>query len=206
MTTINHPHQASYISYLCALAHLLKNAENKGDQFWYQWLVKDIDLWKKDKDVSHHLSAYGGMGSFSDTVGPMSINQIKLNENQRTWIHTLYILLQDLCYTAAHKPDHCFTLNELKNKFKPPSDLSVYIGVAEMQSKKSNKRSYSQLSAADYGCLKTVWDKTEDTYSTEYVREFILPLFITEACAEDRVIELIDEMFSVMGLANFSGN
>ena len=33
---------------------------------WIEWLNQDIDDWIQRKDVSHHLQAYGGMGSFND--------------------------------------------------------------------------------------------------------------------------------------------
>lgn len=33
---------------------------------WIGWLERDIEDWTQRREVSHHLRAYGGMGSFND--------------------------------------------------------------------------------------------------------------------------------------------
>ncbi len=33
---------------------------------WIDWLERDIEDWTQRREVSHHLRAYGGMGSFND--------------------------------------------------------------------------------------------------------------------------------------------
>ena len=31
-----------------------------GEKFWADWIARDLELWRSSRDVSHHLSAYGG--------------------------------------------------------------------------------------------------------------------------------------------------
>ena len=33
---------------------------------WIGWLERDIQDWNQQREVAHHLRAYGGMGSFND--------------------------------------------------------------------------------------------------------------------------------------------
>jgi hypothetical protein len=68
-----------------------------GEQQWRSWIAQDIDEWESHKSVRHHLSAYGGMGSFND---------IRFED---VWLGTLFDDLKTACYQFAHhqtgKPD-----------------------------------------------------------------------------------------------------
>lgn len=63
-----------------------------GEQHWQKWIAQDIEEWQSHKSVSHHLSAYGGMGSFND-VGVDDV-----------WLGTLFEDLKSICYYLAHYP------------------------------------------------------------------------------------------------------
>jgi hypothetical protein len=63
-----------------------------GERHWRAWIAQDIEDWESRKLVSHHLSAYGGMGSFND-IGFEDI-----------WLGTLFDNLQSVCYYFAHRP------------------------------------------------------------------------------------------------------
>jgi hypothetical protein len=63
-----------------------------GEQHWRAWIAQDIDEWESHKSVSHHLSAYGGMGSFND-IGFEDV-----------WLGVLFDDLKSACYYFAHQP------------------------------------------------------------------------------------------------------
>lgn len=45
---------------------LILQADHPEFKNWIDWLELDIDDWTQRKNVTHHLRAYGGMGSFND--------------------------------------------------------------------------------------------------------------------------------------------
>lgn len=63
-----------------------------GEEYWRAWVGQDIVEWEEQKSVRHHLSAYGGMGSFTDL------------SFQDVWLGTLFGYLQSACYHFAHHP------------------------------------------------------------------------------------------------------
>lgn len=63
-----------------------------GEQHWRSWIAQDIDEWETRKSVGHHLSAYGGMGSFNDIVF------------EDAWLGTLFDDLKSACNYFAHCP------------------------------------------------------------------------------------------------------
>jgi hypothetical protein len=63
-----------------------------GERHWRTWIARDIDEWESQKSVQHHLSAYGGMGSFND----LGFEDV--------WLGTLFDDLKSACYHFAHHP------------------------------------------------------------------------------------------------------
>ena len=54
-----------YTEALACLRSILM-ADHPELQNWIDWLERDIQDWTQRREVSHHLRAYGGMGSFND--------------------------------------------------------------------------------------------------------------------------------------------
>lgn len=54
--------EKGYLEFLNALCDCLK----KDNTIWYEWMEKSKELYREKKDLSHFLSAFGGMGSFND--------------------------------------------------------------------------------------------------------------------------------------------
>lgn len=48
------------------LSALIEALALVGEAHWHTWMVDDLERWRRGRDVAHHLSAYGGMGSFND--------------------------------------------------------------------------------------------------------------------------------------------
>ena len=73
-----------------------------GEQHWRKRIAQDIDEWESHKSASHHLSAYGGMGSFKD-IGFEDV-----------WLGSLFDDLQSACYYFANHPASKPDINALE--------------------------------------------------------------------------------------------
>jgi hypothetical protein len=54
---------SQYAQPLDAMHRLLMQA---GETHWAAWIERAMREWRESRAVKHHLSAYGGMGSFND--------------------------------------------------------------------------------------------------------------------------------------------
>jgi hypothetical protein len=81
-------------TYLEALNATQRLLESQNETHWRNWILKDIQDWNNSRSVSHHLSAYGGMGSFND-IG-----------FENSWIGYLFDDLKSTCYFLARHPSH----------------------------------------------------------------------------------------------------
>ena len=54
-----------YTEALICLRSILQ-ADHPEFKNWIDWLERDIQDWNQQREVAHHLRAYGGMGSFND--------------------------------------------------------------------------------------------------------------------------------------------
>lgn len=48
------------------LVALIEALDLLANAHWHAWMVDDLERWRRRRDVTHHRSAYGGMGSFND--------------------------------------------------------------------------------------------------------------------------------------------
>jgi len=83
-----------------ALKAMYSLLEQTGEKFWRDWINEDLHYWKNSKSVKHHLSAYGGMGSFNDLV-ICKKNNHKVTKQQESWINPLLSDLKSICYYSA---------------------------------------------------------------------------------------------------------
>jgi hypothetical protein len=89
-------------NYLEALNATQRLLESQNETHWRNWILRDIDEWKDSRSVSHHLSAYGGMGSFND-IG-----------FENPWIGYLFDDLKSACYFLARHPSHKAEASSIK--------------------------------------------------------------------------------------------
>ena len=57
---------------------------------WIGWLERDIEDWNQQREVAHHLRAYGGMGSFND------LPSMRGNHDY------IFGFLKSVCYAFGH--------------------------------------------------------------------------------------------------------
>src|SRR5260370_38616933 len=64
-----------------------------GEQRWRSWIAEDIREGETRKSVQHHLSAYGGVGSFNAIMFPEDV-----------WLGTLFDDLRGACFHLTPHP------------------------------------------------------------------------------------------------------
>ena len=122
---IENARMGHYEHCLHAMLRLLNAVEEKS---WSLWIQEDIRLWQTASDTSHHLSAYGGMGSFND-VWLERAKQHKLTRAQEWWINPLFDWLKALCYHfALHPKKRVTALSLAKSIGLHDSALSAFVG------------------------------------------------------------------------------
>ena len=80
--------------YKISLEVLSKILQEENYDHWATWMQEDLKFWENNKDVEHHLSAYGGMGSFNDVV-------IGSSDNEGIWKGQIFGHLQSVAYNLA---------------------------------------------------------------------------------------------------------
>jgi hypothetical protein len=184
----------TYFQVLTALEHLLDKA---GEKQWRDWLRQDITLWESKKDVTHHLSAYGGMGSFNDVwicVG----NGYKVTKAQEPWVNNLFEMLKGLCFQLAHNPDKREAIQDINSNSYAP----IFKGFVHSLDKSGIDKEASQFSQImsklhGWRCLKCGHSETK-TYDIEnYLARIFLPKYINNAKTEKELKSIVDSAFAI---------
>jgi Zn ribbon nucleic-acid-binding protein len=95
--------------------------ETVGEYHWSQWIREDLELWRGSRQAEHHLSAYGGMGSFND-VSICAANGHLVTRESEPWAQETFDALKTICYRLAHIPGReipCGTVRLLLRSGKP---------------------------------------------------------------------------------------
>jgi hypothetical protein len=71
-----------------------------GESQWADWVSSDLVEWRESRGVAHHLSAYGGMGSFNDIL-ICAANAHGVTPAQEPWADSLFQHLKSVCYALA---------------------------------------------------------------------------------------------------------
>lgn len=184
----------SYIEALTALEYLL---DKVGETHWRDWLRQDMTLWESSKDVSHHLSAYGAMGSFNDVWLSVQ-NGYKITETQEPWVNNLFDMLKGLCFRLAKSPNREEAVKDVNsNRYFP-----IFRAFKNSFSKKGIGNATSQLSMTTYKlhgwrCLKCGYGETKPYYIEDYLAKMFLPDRLKNAKTEMDLKALVDSAFTI---------
>ncbi|MDP4147021.1 MAG: hypothetical protein Q8936_21535, partial [Bacillota bacterium] len=126
--------------YRLALEAMQKLLNETGVRFWADWIEKDIEYWDDNRSVTHHLSAYGGMGSFNDVVICV-VNNHKVNKHQEAWTNYLLMGLKSVAYYLAKSEEIEINVDMLKEKLQ--------CNYSKIQGSRCLACGYSELSEGD---------------------------------------------------------
>jgi len=119
------PEMTTYEQTLMATEGLLRRV---GEQHWADWLKQDLIAWRTSRDVSHHRSAYGGMGSFNDVV-ICRMNHNNITSEQEPWANSLFEWLKAILFHLSQNPTQRVTAADLSKavgRFAP--SLAAFVG------------------------------------------------------------------------------
>ena len=137
------------VTYPEALKAMYLLLDTIGEEHWRDWIAEDLREWEVSNSVEHHLSAYGGMGSFNDMAGPPS--EVRgITKAQESLEHFLFCDLKSICYYLA------------KHVSRPVSVEGILRSMGTMESQLQGWRclncSYAEVSLYDI-----------DFYIAEYI-------------------------------------
>ena len=171
----------TYIQALTALQYLF---DNVGENHWRDWLRQDIMLWETDQDVSHHLSAYGGMGSIND-VWICAENKHRITKIQEPWANHLLDLLKALCHRLAKTP----------NADQDIMDVIHNRRTSLLNPLKENAAAQISMPGVQlhgWRCLNCGYGEVNTYEIEDYLAKIVLPDQLKNARTEQDLITLVD--------------
>lgn len=184
----------NYFQVLTTLEYLLEKA---GEIYWRDWLRQDIDLWRSRKDVAHHLSAYGGMGSFNDIVIGVQ-NGHNVTKAQEPWVNNLFEVLKGLCFRLAHEPEKDESITVINSERYIPVFGAFKHGLSK-EGIESAARQLSIVMSQLHGwrCLKCGYGETSFYDIENYLAMIFLPKYLSAANTEREFKALVDAAFAL---------
>lgn len=182
---ITYPHAIKALEYLL---------DKVGETRWRNWIRKDIELWRTRQDVSHHLSAYGGMGSLSD-LWISARNSHTVMEFQEPWVNVALTLLRD----------EAFRLAGLRQKESDSECMAIYtkwsLGLISLLWIRISNRivtneilrtTWKILRLDGWHCLSCGYIETQTDKVEEYLARTVLPKKISKAKTANDLIRIVD--------------
>jgi hypothetical protein len=182
-----------YEDSLLAMEYFLKEVE---ENHWLQWIQKDLDEWDSKRSVSHHLSAYGGMGSFNDVV-ICKANKHSIPDGAESWADPIFNWLKSLCFFLAKNPEKEYSLPELKEQIGyHDASLSAFVG-GENTSNELRGLFESKQPIQGWRCLECGYGEVSNSDINYYIAQTIVPTQLLEACVSNQLIPAIKDLLSI---------
>lgn len=164
-----------------------------GESRWAKWIDDDITEWRTNRNTSHHLSAYGGMGSFNDVI-ICRVNRHRVAGAQEPWGNATFEWLKSLCHFLANNPEETYTGYALAEVFgRHDSVLAACIGakneLAVMRGQANEERTLQ-----GWRCLRCGHGETSPNDIERFIAQDVLPALVVESCERLTVDQLVDRM------------
>jgi hypothetical protein len=188
---------SQYEHSLTAMKRLL---DAVGERCWTDWIGMDIVRWRSNHDTSHHLRAYGGMGSFNDIL-ICRANQHRITEDQEPWANILFEWLKSLCHFLAQHPNDSFTAEALSNAVgRHNPSLSAFVGGNEAP---ASMRGYANEDRKLQGwrCLRCGYSEVSHGDIEYLIAQVVVPAMVFRSCEFMTLIQLVDQTLA----CNISG-
>jgi hypothetical protein len=182
-----------YEDSLIAMEHFLQKV---GEKHWLKWIKTDLEEWIKSRNVSHHLSAYGGMGSFNDVI-ISSANNHFIPAVTESWVDPLFSWLKSLCFFFAKNPEKEFSLSELRSQIGyHDASLAAFVG-GESAPIESRGLSNNTTPIQGWRCLECGYSELSESDLNYFAAQTIVPEIVFEACVSKSLIAAIDNILSL---------
>ena len=188
-----------YENCLLAIERLLSTV---GVNYWADWIRRDIQDWQNSRDTSHHLSAYGGMGSFND-IWICRENSHNVTEPQEPWAQSLFEWLKAVAFYLAEHPKDEVSAQELQDAVGCyDSVLSAFVGGRNVR---ADARGFADRRERLEGwrCFQCSHSEVTDRDLERYIAQSLVPGLVFEACEKQMLDGLVETILAVqIPLAN----
>lgn len=173
-----------------------------GEEYWANRIREDIDQWQTRSDTTHHLSAYGGMGSFND-IGILQSNDHNVTEAQEPWVNTLFEWLKSVCYYLAQHPNQNITAEKLSKAVgRYDSALAAFVGGDKAP---ASMRRYANEPRELTGsrCLRCGYSEASNRDIDDLIAEDVIPVMVFRSCEKMTLDKVVDDVLNldIPGLA-----
>lgn len=166
-----------------------------GEAHWADWIQTDIEQWRSERSTSHHLSAYGGMGSFND-IFICRTNQHKITKAQEPWANTLFKWLKSLCYYLAKHPKGAVaaeTLSRVVGRYD--SVLAAFVGGhAAPNSMKGYVNENQELHG--WRCRCCGRSEVSNGDIEQLIAQDVVPQLVFQSCESLSLDKLVDQVLA----------
>jgi hypothetical protein len=182
-----------YENCLLAIERLLSTV---GVNYWADWIRRDIQDWQNSRDTSHHLSAYGGMGSFND-IWICRENSHNVTEPQEPWVQSLFEWLKAVAFYLAEHPQDEVSAQELQEAIGCyDSVLAAFVGGRSIR---ADARGFADRRERLNGwrCLQCGYSEVTDRDLERYIAQNLVPGLVFEACERLALDQLVQRLLAL---------
>ncbi len=173
---------------LVAMKRLL---DRVGEARWADWIEADLREWRESRGTAHHLSAYGGMGSFND-VWISRGNGNAVTAAQEPWANELFAWLKALCRFLAQRPEASFDAAALEKAVgEGDPALSALVG-GEKAPASSRGLSGGDRRLEGWRCLRCGHAEATEGAVESLIAADVIPTLVfaaVEGATLDRVVD-----------------
>lgn len=179
-----------------ALLAMEKLLSAVGEEHWAAWMRDDLNCWRSATDASHHLAAYGAMGSLNDLF-ICRANKHRISDAQEPWANVLFDWLKGVCYYFARHPHtHVDANNLAKIVGRDESSLSAFVGGNNVAA------SFRGYAGADHRlsgwrCLACGHAEISIRDVDYFLAEDTIPWMVFRACENMMLGELVDKALAL---------
>lgn len=167
-----------------------------GESHWANWIDTDITAWQTHRDVSHHLSAYGGMGSFND-IWICRANQHAVTEHQEPWANTLFEWLKSTCHFLAQHPNETFGAKSLAVAIgRHDSALAAFVG-GDKAPASMHGYAHEDRKLHGWRCLRCGHAESSHRDIETLIAQDVVPKLVFESCEQLSLDELVDQSLAL---------
>src|ERR1051325_1457583 len=163
-----------------------------GVTYWPESIQRDIRDWQDFRDTSHHLSTYGGMGSFNDVV-ISQLNSNNVTDEQDPWVNSLFSWLKAVAYYLAKHPTDHVSVQELQENVGCYDSVFVaFVGWNNVRSDARGRTTDRKVTLDGWFCIMCHHYGVTRGDLVRYIITTLVPKLVFQACENEILPELVD--------------
>jgi Domain of unknown function (DUF6966) len=160
--------------------------------YWPDSIRRDVQVWQLFRDTSHHLSTYGGMGSFNDIFICRDKGH-SVTEAQEPWVNSLFDWLKSVVFYLANDPKDAVSAQELEDNVGCYDSVFVaFVGGENVRDDARGRIADRPARLEGWRCFQCHHSEATDRDLDRYIAENLLPKLVFDACEKQTLTDLVD--------------